>query len=203
MTISERKKREKQILRQKILSTAAQIIAKEGYQNLSMRKLADIIEYSPTTIYHYFKDKADLLLNIREDVFERLIVIFEEIRAKHQSKPLQALEGMLRAHITIGLENPYLYKVLFLSELAMGEETSFCKKTMPKSQQAFTLLYETIGECISTGAIAEADNYTTAKSLFASIHGMTDLMLLQIEPWPNRKEIIDRLLSLLINGLRS
>jgi len=203
MTISERKKREKKQLRQKILTTAAQIIAKEGYQNLSMRKLADIIEYSPTTIYHYFKDKADLLLNIREDVFERLIVIFEEIRAKHEEQPLIVLKEMLRAYIMVGVENPYLYKVLFLSELSLDQEVNFGNEDMPKSQQAFGLLFEAIGKCISAGVIAEADNYTTAKSLFASIHGMTDLMLLQIEPWPNREEIIDRLLSLLINGLRS
>ena len=56
MGIKERRAREKEQLRRQILSAARELFVNEGYENVSMRKIANKIEYSPTTIYLYFKD---------------------------------------------------------------------------------------------------------------------------------------------------
>ena len=56
MGISERREREKQELREKILEKAREILIKEGQDNLSIRNIATAIEYSPATIYLYFQD---------------------------------------------------------------------------------------------------------------------------------------------------
>jgi AcrR family transcriptional regulator len=60
MGISQRREREQEQLRRKIFDAASELFAQEGYQNVSMRKIAERIEYSPTTIYLYFKDKNEL-----------------------------------------------------------------------------------------------------------------------------------------------
>ena len=62
MGTKERRAREKEQLRRQILVAARELFVNEGYESVSMRKkFANKIEYSPTTIYLYFKDKADLL----------------------------------------------------------------------------------------------------------------------------------------------
>ena len=61
MGVQERRAREKKELRQEILDAAREMFVEDGYENVSMRKIAEKIEYSPTTIYLYFRDKADLL----------------------------------------------------------------------------------------------------------------------------------------------
>jgi AcrR family transcriptional regulator len=64
MGISERKDREKQEMIELILDEAMKLIIAEGYDNITMRKIADKIEYSPTTIYLYFKDKSEILYSL-------------------------------------------------------------------------------------------------------------------------------------------
>src|SRR5579864_4603435 len=75
----ERRAREKKFLREEILDAARELFLKHGYENVSMRKIADKIEYSPTTIYLYFQDKAEILHTLCEETFSRLSKIMVEI----------------------------------------------------------------------------------------------------------------------------
>ena len=72
MGIIERKERDKQEMRLKILETAKQIFIEEGFEKASIRAIADRIEYSPATIYLYFKDKNELFFSVHETGFEKL-----------------------------------------------------------------------------------------------------------------------------------
>jgi len=60
----ERRIREKESLRQDILDAARELLIEEGYESVSLRRIVKKIEYSPTTIYLYFQDKAELLNNL-------------------------------------------------------------------------------------------------------------------------------------------
>ena len=73
MTIKDRKARHKQLLRQEILDAARDIFVKEGYGRLSMRRVADKIDYSPTAIYLHFRDKQELVFSLCEESFGRLV----------------------------------------------------------------------------------------------------------------------------------
>ena len=57
MGVKERRAREKEQLRRQIIAAARELFVNEGYENVSMRKIADKIEYSPTMIYLYFKTR--------------------------------------------------------------------------------------------------------------------------------------------------
>lgn len=72
MGVKERKARQKRFLRQEILDAASELFVKEGFEHVSMRRIAEKIEYSPTTIYLYFKDKAELLEEVCQETFTRL-----------------------------------------------------------------------------------------------------------------------------------
>src|SRR3974390_747218 len=102
MGVKERKAREKTHLRQEILMAASELFVKEGFENVSMRRIAEKIEYSPTTIYLYFKDKAELLEQVCHDTFSRLIVHLSRI-TEQPGDPVDRLRRGLVAYVKFGL----------------------------------------------------------------------------------------------------
>src|ERR1051325_9122200 len=105
MGTQQRRAREKEALRQEILDAARELFAKEGYENVSMRKVAEKIEYSPTTIYLYFESKADLLYFICEETFAKLHKKMESLN-EGCDDPLDCLRKGMRAYIEFGLRHP-------------------------------------------------------------------------------------------------
>jgi AcrR family transcriptional regulator len=112
MGIAERQKRQKENLRKEIFDAASELFAQEGYANVSMRKIAERIEYSPTTIYLYFKDKNELLKYICEETFAKLGEQIREI-SEPETDPIIALRKGLRAYVDFGLAHPNHYEVVF------------------------------------------------------------------------------------------
>ena len=72
MGVKERKARQKKFLRQEILDAASELFVKEGYEDVSMRRIAEKIEYSPTAIYVHFRDKQQLFLELCHCDYRRL-----------------------------------------------------------------------------------------------------------------------------------
>src|SRR5256884_9012086 len=73
MGVRERRARQTKYLRQEILDAASELFVRDGYEDESMRRIADKIEYSPTAIYIYFKDKAELLEQVCKETFSKLV----------------------------------------------------------------------------------------------------------------------------------
>lgn len=73
MSIKERRNHEKAEMKRKIMEAAIEIINQDGYENLSIRKIAVKIEYSPTTIYLYYKDKAQIITDMSNELYNRII----------------------------------------------------------------------------------------------------------------------------------
>ena len=73
MGIKERRDRERQELKQAILEAAREIAAREGWQAVTIRKVADRIEYSPPTIYEHFANKEAILIELEESLLRRLL----------------------------------------------------------------------------------------------------------------------------------
>ena len=79
MGITERREREKQEVRQRILDAARELFVKDGYEAVTMRKVADAIEYSPTALYLHFKDKESLMRELCHGDFLSLARAFQRI----------------------------------------------------------------------------------------------------------------------------
>src|SRR4026208_1121175 len=73
MGITERREREREKVRRKILDAARELFENEGYDKVTMRRIAEAIEYSPTTIYLHFEDKDDLVRALCNEDFARLL----------------------------------------------------------------------------------------------------------------------------------
>ena len=114
MAVKARRARQKAVLRREILDAARELFAREGYESVSMRKIAHKIDYSPTTIYLYFQDKFELLRGICEETFGKLAAQFDEIERTTQD-PVERLKKAGRAYIEFGLRFPNHYRVTFMS----------------------------------------------------------------------------------------
>src|SRR5438270_2023087 len=102
MGVQERRAREKEGVREEILDAARTLFVKEGYEHVSMRKIAEKVEYAPGTIYLYFRDKAEILDQLSEETFAKLE---KRMHAIHDdpSSPLDALRRGLRTYIQFGI----------------------------------------------------------------------------------------------------
>src|ERR1035441_221066 len=98
MGVVERKTRERKALREEILDAARQIFVTEGYDGVSMRRVAEKIEYSPTTIYLYFKDKSDLMYEICQETFAKLRRSLEAIQQEGGDPPSKRFSKRVATH---------------------------------------------------------------------------------------------------------
>jgi AcrR family transcriptional regulator len=201
MGVQERRAREKKELRQEILDAARDLFVREGFENVSMRKIAEKIEYSPTTIYLYFKDKADLLDCICEETFARLVRKQTAID-QAVADPIERLKKGLRAYIEFGLKYPNHYKVALMMTEDF-EERMQCERSREMGKKAYVHLRNELGSLAEMNLIHVADVDAAAQVLWATIHGLTSLLIAHPRfPFTDRNVLIDTLIENALSGLQ-
>src|SRR5579863_6656711 len=118
MGIAERKERDKQEMRQKIIDAAMHMFLEDGYNKTSIRNIAEKIEYSPATIYLYYKDKDELLYDVQAQAFEKLDKTFRD--TVDAADPLKRLEQIMKTYVLFGKNNPELYDLMFIIRAPMN-----------------------------------------------------------------------------------
>jgi AcrR family transcriptional regulator len=201
MGVQERKAREKKELRQDILDAARELFVTEGYEAVSMRRIAEKIEYSPTTIYLYFKDKQELFDCICEETF--LKMVDEMARLDRTSlDPVQSLRAGLRNYVDFGLRHPEHYKITFLMGDQQAGEDAVGSRRMQTGCQAFGCLREAVTACIERNCFVEADVDKVSQLLWAAVHGITSLLIVHPHfPWTEKNALIDKLIDTVLRGL--
>jgi len=193
MGVQERRQREKQGIREEILEAARTLFVKDGYENVSIRKIAERIEYSPGTIYLYFQDKAEILSQISEETFSRLERRLAAINRETGVDPLERLRRGLRAYIQFGLENPNHYAITF------GQGTFQCSA----GARCFGELMKGVGYAMEAGQMNELDAVEISQALWAGSHGVTSLLITCSDfPFIERNRLVERMLDILIEGVR-
>jgi AcrR family transcriptional regulator len=201
VSVKERRQREKQELRQEILEAARELFVQEGYEHVSMRKIADKIDYSPTTIYLYFRDKEDLLHSICDETFAKLVAEFQRIKTKTPD-PVECLRRMGRAYIEFGLGHPNHYRVAFMTpHQECPGETPF-KYQGSMGEKCFLQLRSTVEECIARGKVRPLEVEATSQALWCTVHGVTSALISFTKfPWVEVGRLIDQALDLMLTGL--
>src|SRR5438045_9660498 len=100
MGTKERREREKTEIREKILDAARSLFVSEGYESVSMRKIADAIEYSPTAIYVHFKDKAELMQQLCQHDFSSLARVLQDLA--EMTDPIERIRRTGQNYIRFG-----------------------------------------------------------------------------------------------------
>ncbi len=199
MGIKQRRAREKEDLREEILDAARTLFVKEGYESVSIRKIADKVEYSPGTIYLYFHDKAEIMTKICEETFAKLNTRMQAIE-HDTSAPVDKLRRGLRTYIQFGLDHPNHYVLTFV-QAKMNQQAVPVFQTV--GLQSFACMRKCVQDCVDAGELVSDDADELAQTLWAGIHGLTSLLITCSGfPFVERTRLIDRMVHTLVEGVR-
>ena len=203
MGIKERKKREQTQLRRKILDAASELFAKDGYESVSMRKIAEKIEYSPTTIYLYFKDKNDLLNQICEETFAKLLEKWEKIENK-TDEPIESLRKVMQAYAEFGLKYPNHYEITFINPLAdyLGKDVHPYEGSM--GQKAFEMIVKRVKEAMEAGQIKQDNLLKVSQLIWAMGHGLVSLLISHKDfPFIEKEKLLEGSIDMIFAGIET
>ena len=163
-------------VRQMILSVADRVFARDGEAGLSIRRLADEIDYSPGAIYKYFDSKQALLDELKEMFFERLheeLPEFDEADGDYAAFARLSVETYIR----LALEAPHHYETAFAGT-SERKPVELDAAAASAKERAFFGLYEMIATGIERGVFAaDLNALHAAKSIWAASHGLVLLMI--------------------------
>jgi len=197
MGIVQRRERERGEIRRKILDAAHDLFAREGYDRVTMRRIADAIEYSPTTIYNHFEDKDDLVQSLCDEDFARLLGALQA--EQPPAEPVEQIRQLGLAYARFGVDYPNHYRFMFMTP----GKFEHIHELSGSGQQAFGLLHSAVEKAIESGAFRPGNADAVAQVLWASLHGVVALLItLRPQHWPRAPAVPDLVARVVENSIR-
>jgi AcrR family transcriptional regulator len=202
MGAKERRERDRQETRDRILDAARAMFVKDGVDAVTMRAIAEKIEYTPTAIYHHFEDKHALLRELASHDLRALMQAFQQIGRIED--PIERLRRLGRAYIRFGLEHPSHYRFLFMTP---SPDKSAAKKTKNPEEDAYGFLRQTVADAIASGRLREelADPDEVAVMCWSVSHGIVSLTIVFQDDewirWPDPEQTGAAAIDTLVHGL--
>ncbi len=209
MGVKERRERERSETRDKILDAARELFSEHGYDRVSMRQVAEKIEYSPTAIYVHFADKEDLFHELCNEDFARLAEEFQ--KTPLPTDPVERIKQIGRSYIAFGLRHPNHYKLMFMTSHPPAELTESDQEIKGNPEvDAYAMLMQTVHEAMAEGRFrADLSNADLiAQTLWAGVHGVISLdiakrcdLWVEWRPFQERQEaMLDAVLRGMLKG---
>jgi len=189
----ERRARERDEVRTLILDTARTVFAAEGAGAVTMRQVAERIEYSPTAIYFHFKDKDSLIRELCERDFLQLAQKFASIA--RIADPIEKLRRAAHLYLQFGIDNPNHYRVMFMTPEPAG------------AADAYAFLKTIVAEAIEQKMFRKdlTDIELVSQTVWAGIHGVVALHIAKSSDatvsWRPLAQRAEAMVDLLIDGL--
>jgi AcrR family transcriptional regulator len=186
-------------LRAETLSAARELIQEVGYEGLSLRKLAKRMECSPMALYSYFADKQALLIALALEGFEKLAKRFDSTVSRN---PLNALRKILLDYIAYAEENPFEYRILFLSVQTIGELKQ-TRQDLQERNPAFGALFKRVQACIEAGKL-QGDAFAVSTVLWTGAHGAASLLITAKNfPFGSRQQYGEEVVATILSGAQN
>jgi len=186
-------------LRAATLAEARDLIKNEGYEGLTLRKLAQRMQCSPMALYTYFTDKQALLTALALEGFEKLARRHE---STSRQEPLSALRKIMLDHIAFARENPTEYRILFLT----ARPPAAVKKTRQEIQEnnpAFRLLFKCVQSCIEA-RVLQGDPFIISTIALTAAHGAASFLItLQDFPFGSPRRYAEEVVATTLSGLHN
>ena len=193
MTSEDRREREKVQMKELILQAAAHIIVTDGYDKLSIRRIANQIEYSPAIIYHYFSNKDEILSQILCQGYQNLMSALSEGQTQEGS-PETRLKNLTRKYIGTALENPDQFLAVQLNKSPQVQEfTAYLFDGASEEKPALKILTKAVAEICIGQNISNSEIEMAAQIIAASTLGLITKLILEKDIDEHRKkQLIDR-----------
>ncbi|HEY1164389.1 MAG TPA: TetR/AcrR family transcriptional regulator, partial [Chitinophaga sp.] len=159
MGIADRKEREKLEMKRLIMDAAMRMFVESGYEKTSIRNIAEKIEYSPATIYLYYKDKDELLYDVQAQGFAQMLELFQQKAT--DKDPFEKLRQMAKVYVEFGMEHPDIYDLMFIIRAPMNKVEEEGTKWV-NGDACFQYLVITLEECMEKGLIRFTDKMVGA-----------------------------------------
>lgn len=182
MGILERRLRQKEEVRTSILQAAWQLVLEEGWQALSIRKIADAIEYSVPVIYAHFENKDAILQEFTRDGFKLLT---ENITRQRDSQidPSHQLEAIAKGYWDFAFAHKEYYQLMFGLGIPPCERVN----QVAEIKQFSNVLIVVIQNAISTSNKPQVDAFLKFHTYWSILHGLVSIQMIDsqstINPW--------------------
>jgi AcrR family transcriptional regulator len=205
--IAERRVREREELRQKILDAARELFVSQGYEAVTMRAIAEKIEYSPTAIYLHFPDKATLLADLCRQDFQTLARSFS--RVMKIADPIERLVKIGHAYVDFAIEHPGQYQFMFgmpYPDDVPPSPDALETKGRPEDD-SYALLRLTLDEAMQKKLLRAdlKDVDMVAQLIWGAVHGIITLHFSRQKddwiPWRPLRKTAHVLIDTLVTGL--
>jgi AcrR family transcriptional regulator len=198
----ERRVREREETRGKILDAARDLFVAEGYDAVTMRKIADRIEYSPTAIYFHFRDKEALLKELCQNDF--LSLAQEFVAMQDIANPLEKMKATGRAYLKFGLDHPNHYRLMFMTPHPPVEPDN--ERGNPE-EDAYAFLKAIVAQAIVERRFKREYNDVdlVTQTVWSGVHGVISLHIAKSnDNWVDWRPIEKRaqvMIDVLVDGL--
>ena len=205
MGIKERHERDREAVRRGILDAARELFVAEGYQNVSIRKIAERIEYSPAAIYGYFPSKDDLFFALAEQGFRLLgdpadLVNLEKMRSL---EPLDRLRAIFWRVYEFSREHPQYFALMFVDRSVPRITRDYERFTFVRDMRNH--IVEQIQACIDAKVLPATVNPTVAcRLLTMAVLGVSTMRLSdRLARAENADELAGDVLNVMLAGLQA
>lgn len=204
MGIKERQERDRETVRRAILDAARDLFVSEGYGNVSIRKIAERIEYSPAALYSYFPSKDDIFFALAAEGFDLLGAAAHQTQlGDEDSTPLERLRAMLWRLYEFSVEQPQYFALMFLDRSV--PRISRADECFPSARTLKLEIGARIQACIDAGDLPATTRPPVAfRLLTVGLHGLAAMRLSQRVPEGEHPEALARdILDITIAGLQA
>ena len=193
----------KEKIRQNIINVAKKLFADEGYEHISIRKIANQAGCVPRTIYYYFKNKRELLNHLWIDIFTS-VSDFCEKEAAGIDEPVGLIKIYYKAYINYWLNNHDHYRVIFMNEDLNANKThdKLVFEMISANAAVIGIMEEAIQKCIENGTFAKKRKDIIFQMFLLSAHGLSSGLITMREiEWKASEELIATTLDALLSGI--
>lgn len=173
MGITERKLRQKEEVRASILQAAWELVEKEGWQSLSIRKIAEAIEYSAPVIYDHFVNKEAIMLEFTRRGFRQLNE--QLIKAKEQfTNPEKQIEAIAYAYWKFAYDQKEYYQLMY----GLGMPGCEAVKQIPELAAFTEIILVPVKDMLAKTKNEEADPFLKLHTFWSTLHGLISINML-------------------------
>jgi AcrR family transcriptional regulator len=170
MGITERRLRQKEEVRSSILSTAWRMVKEEGWQSLSIRKIADAIEYSVPVIYDHFENKETIMLEFAKEGFQLLSKRIQKAKEK-SNNPAEQIKAIADAYWNFAFKNKEHYQLMY----GMGMQGCEIEKCFPEKSDFRSAVLEPITTLISKSKNPGVNPCLKYFTFWSILHGLISI----------------------------
>lgn len=161
-------------LREDIISVSRELLLKEGFGKISMRKVARRADVTATSIYLHFKNKDELILALVEESIRNLGNQLKEA-VRPDADPVQQLKDVADAYIRYALDHPQEYEVIYM--VRPEEMPKYPKEKFQQIRKVYELIADVIREGKEKQLFDVDDELISAYTIWAQIHGVVSVVL--------------------------